>query len=177
MMSKILQFGANTGKKLSGAELYVHSFQFMSILPSIYLFAASSYPALMVRKGFLGFLCDLGMSCVPRAEAYGLSLLCRLTLSEPTSIIVMLIFALAFGLVMGKLLRGKEKSALAVRLVLAGLITADLFLRLLPFNFNYAFGSVPSVLGFVFRLACLALTAADVLAVKAGKTGFIGRRA
>lgn len=162
-MKNFIRFGINTGKSLTGAELLVRAFQVASILPAIYIFILAGYPGLITRKGFSWFIFELGVSCIPRAESYLISLLFRVTSSEVLTSFVLLAAVLITGLIMAKLLRSKKKGAFITRCVLAALIAADIVIRLIPLGLNKAFGTVPNVLGIVFAVTGLAFTLADII--------------
>ena len=161
---KWIKFGINPVKKVTGAELYVSIMQRISVLPVIFIFLASGYPAVMTRNGFAAFLFNMGISCLPRIEAFALSFIFRNTLKEVIVSASLPIIALIFGLVAKKLLRGEHRTARTARYVFAALIAADLILRLLPFRFNIIFGIAPSIIGFIVRLGCLALVLLDLRA-------------
>ena len=170
-MKKLIRFGINSYKRITGAELYVRAFQIFSILPAIHIFMIAGYPGIITRKGFFPVLFDIGASGLPRAELWLLSLVYRAFSSEIVMEFVMLAAALVFGLVMAKLLRGKEKRAYITRIVLAALMLADLVLRLLPLGFNTAFGTAANIVGFVIRLICLALVVLDIVFYRKGNNG------
>ncbi|MBQ7688793.1 MAG: hypothetical protein IJT27_06210 [Clostridia bacterium] len=161
-----MKFGLNPGKKMTGAELSVVVFQAASLLPAIYILVASGLMALFTKKGLPGFLCSLGFSAIPRLEALGLSALYRATASETAVCLGLLLAALDVGITAKKLLRAKEKTAFAARIVYACLLGADLLFRLLPFSFNRSFGFAAAACGFALRLLCLALVTADLAVYK-----------
>jgi len=157
-----MKFGVGIRKKLTGADLAVRVVQIASLLPVLYCLAASGYRGLFAQRGVFAVLFDLGMSVLPRWEALGLSALYRLTSSEMVFTFTMLGLALAWGLLSRPLLG--ERRGVAGRKLLAGLIAADLVLRLLPLRYNLAFGSAMAVVGFAARLICLVLVVLDLLA-------------
>lgn len=159
-----MKCGINASKQLSGAEWYVRLFQISSLLPMAYILTVPSYMKIITTDNWLTKLFDGGIACLPRAEALLLSLLYRVSESELAVSFALLGIALAFGLVMKQLLRGK--SAKAVRIVLAVCIGTDLVLRLLPLGFNSTFGAVFAILGFAVRLICLLLIILDIIASK-----------
>lgn len=158
-----MKFGLGERKKLSGAELAVRIIQVSSVIPALLTFLLPGYLRLMTGRNLFSVLFEVGVNAMPRAESYALSWLYRLTSSEIVLHFAMLAFALAFGLVMGALLRGKPKKAFAVRVVFALLILADIVVRLLPLKLNSAFGSFYWVLGLVVSVACLVLTVLDLI--------------
>ena len=159
-----MRFGINIRKKLTGAEIYVRVFQISSILPVLFVLAASGYTAVLTNRGIFSFLFRLGLSAVPSLEALALSLVYRRTASEVLLAFVLLGTALVFGLAVNRLLTGSHRTAWACRVVLLVLVGADLVLRLLPLGFNGAFGLPAAILGFVIRLGCLAFIALDLRA-------------
>ena len=159
-----MKFGFRHPKKLSGAGLYVCIMQIASLLPVLYIFIASGYMSVLTKRNVLSFLFDVGVSILPRAETLAVSELFRLTSDEILICLVLPLIALIFGLVVNPLLKSKSRAALVTRIVLIVLIAADIVIRLLPFRFNHVFGTVPSVIGFIVRLGCIALIAADIVA-------------
>lgn len=160
-----MKFGVNVRNKLTGAGLYVRSMQVSALLPALYIFVASGYPGLLRSANVLSFLFGLGCSILPRGEMLAVSALYRATGSELWVYFVLLIFALAFGILADALLRSRTAGRPA-RLVFAALVAADLLLRLIPLRFNLAFGWPGAVLGFLGRAACLALILLDLRAEK-----------
>ena len=165
-----MRFSLECRKKLNGAKLYVRIFQISSLLASVYFLAVPGYMAVILKRGVITYLFDLGMSAIPRYEALGLSFLYRLTLSEILVFFVMLSIALTVGVVSDKLLERDEKTSKILHYIFIVLLTADLIFRALPFGFNTSFGLVVAVLSFVLRLACLALVTADLIADKRNKS-------
>ena len=162
-----MKFGLENRRKLTGASLSLCVFQAVSILPALYIVAASGYTGLFAKGGPAQFLCALGFSAVPRAEAIGLSGLYRATSSESAVAAGLLLAALVFGVAGGRLLRAKnEKTAFASRVVYCVWLGADLLLRLLPLSFNHAFGAAAAICGFAVRLVCLGLVFADLIAYR-----------
>ena len=159
-----MKFGLNPRRKLTGAELVIRIQQVCALLPVLYLFTASSFPAILSMRSPLSFLFDLGLSCLPRAESLGLSLLYRLSRSEVWVNIALLGFALVLGLAAAQLLRGSRRKARAVRWVLIVWIAADLLLRLLPLHCNGIFGLLTDGLGFAVQALSLVLTVLDLRA-------------
>ena len=159
-------FGLDWRHKRNGAEASVLVFQAMSLLPGLYIFGAAGYMALAARETLLSALFDLGMAALPRWEAAALSLLYRASGSEVAVFFALVGAALAFGLLAKKLLREKPRTALTARYVFAGLIAAELALRLLPLGVNRAFPTWAAVAGFAIRLGCLALIVLDLRAAK-----------
>ena len=159
-----MKFGINIRKKLTGAEVYVRVFQISSILPVLFVLAASGYTPVLANRGIFSFLFRLGLSAVPRPEALALSLVYRRTVSEVILSFALLVIALAFGLAANRLLRGSRRTARVCRVVLLALVGADLVLRLLPLDFNGTFGLPAAILGFAIRLVCLVFIALDLRA-------------
>ena len=161
-----MKFGLGSSKKITGSHLSLYIFQFVSVLPAIYILVASGFMALLSMDGIVPFLCLTVFSIIPRAESIGLSYLYRLTSGEAFVCMGLLLSALIVGLILNKLLRSKEKTAFIVRIIYAVFLAADLILRLLPFSFNKAFGFAPDAIGFAVTLICLALVAADIIVYK-----------
>ena len=164
-----IRFGINEKKALTGAELYVRVFQIASLLPLIYIFAYSGYPAVVSSKNILSFPFDIGIMAIPRAESLALALAYRLSSSELTVYFSLLVIAFVFGIVAGKLLRASYNTAKTTRIVIAALIAADLIFRMIPIRINLVFGIPALIIGFVIRLGCLVLVITDLK--KAEKTG------
>ena len=159
-----IKFGVNLRKVKTGAEIYIFIFQISALLPALYMFLISGYPYLMTRSGVHLFLFDVGISALPRWETLLLSMLYRGTSSETATYFAMLGFALLVGLVAANVLKGKPRTAIISRIVFAVLIFSDLIFRLLPIHCNQAMSPAMNVIGFVIRLACLALVALDLIA-------------
>ena len=166
-----MKFGLNPRKRLTGAELAVRVQQVCALLPVLYLFAASGFPAILSIRSPLSVLFDLGISALPRAESLGLSLLYRLSRSEVWVNFALLGFALVLGLAAGALLRGAPRRARLARWAMLVWIGADLLLRLLPLGCNRAFGLPAALVGFAVQALCLALTALDLRADRRGDKG------
>lgn len=165
-----IKFGVNLRKAKTGAELHIMFFQLAALLSALYLYIISGYPYLMTRKGALLFLFDVGVTVTPRWEALLLSLLYRSTSSEIAVCLAILGFALLVGIVAANVLKGKPRAALISRIVLAGLILADLVFRLLPLPCNQALSLGWNAAGFVIRLACLAAVLIDLIAHRRAET-------
>ena len=159
-----MKFGINIRKKITGAELSVRVFQFLSVLPVFYIAVASAYMALLTQKGVLQALCEYGMAALPRTEAFLLSLLFRKTGHEVLVVFALLAAALAMGFGGGAVLRAKHNTARTARWVYAALIAADLVLRLLPLHINRVISLPAAIVGFVLRLACIVLVLLDLRA-------------
>ena len=161
-----MKFGVNIRKKLTGAELALRLYQILSLLPALYIVAASGYMALFKTGGVVAFLCELGFVAVPRFEALALSYIYRVTSAEVAVAFGLLLTAIAAGFIGGRLLRAQQKTAVTARVAFAALWAADLVLRVLPLAFNRAF-SVPALAcGFVFGAAYIVLTVLDLYAYK-----------
>ena len=161
----MIKFGVNLRKNLTGAELAVRIFQISALLPLTYLLLGSGYPRVFTQYGLFSVLFDLGLAALPRLETLGLSLLYRLSGSELTIYFLMLVVALAVGLLANSLLKGSGKRPFAVRAVWAGLIALDLAFRFVPLPF----ASLPvwaRIFGFAVRLGCLALILLDLRAAR-----------
>lgn len=161
-----MKFGVETGKKLSGAGVYTLIFQAVSLLPLPYMLVVSGYAGLVARRGLLSFLFDAGFAALPRWLTLGLSFLYGKTAHELIVYFALPVLALAFGLVMKKLLQGGEKTAATVRIVLCAAIAVDLILRIFTPQFHAAFGWPAAIVGLVIRLAMLGLLVGDLIAEK-----------
>ena len=159
-----MKFGINLRRATTGAEGSVVIFQCISLLPALYIFVLSGYPRLSMQPSVLKALFDLGLSALPRAEGLALSLFYRRIPSEILVFFILTGFALAFGLLMGRLLKGDYRRAKRSRIVFAALIAIDLVVRLLPLRCNLAFGWPIAILSFFIRLACLVLILLDLRA-------------
>ncbi len=159
-----MKFGFENRKHRTGADLCVRILQIASLLPALYMLVVPGYPGIVTHRSVLSVLFDLGFSALPRLETLALSLLYRRTGSEIMMFFVLLIAALAFGLLSRRLL---ERFPRATRLVFAVLICVDFILRLLPLRVNTAFGLPCAAVGFAAQLGCLALIALDLKAATA----------
>jgi len=162
-----IRFGINENKCLTGAELYVRIFQITSLLPILYIFGVSGYPAIITGSNILSFLFDVGMMGIPRAESLALSFAFRLFSSELVVYFALLVIALLFGAVAGKLLKNASyRTAKTSRFVFAALIAIDIIFRLIPVRLNLALGIPAAAVGLALRLACLVLVLLDLRAAK-----------
>ena len=89
--------------------------------------------------------------------------------SEVMFFFVMMVFALIFGIVAGKVLHDVHDKAVKARKVFMVLIIIDLVLRLIPMRFNAPFGIVPAIIGFIVRVICLGLIYKDLKADEGAK--------
>ena len=117
-----MKFGLTSGKQRTGADLFVLIWQAVCLLPLPYLLVLSGYPGLMTKNSVLGFLFDGGMAALPRWLTLGLSYLYRLAGHELVVYFILPVLALAFDLLMKKLMRGERRTAMILRIVLCGLI-------------------------------------------------------
>ena len=160
-----MTFGVNVRGKFTGADAAVRIFQISSLLPLPYIFLASGYQYLFTKNGLFSALFDLGFAALPRAETLGLSALYRLSSSELAVYFLTLVLALIAGLAAKKLLTGKGRRPVDVRVIWAVLIALDLVFRLVPLPF----ASLPVwalAAGFLLRAACLILILLDLRAAK-----------
>ena len=102
-----MKFGVDLRRERTGADLAVLVFQIASLLPVCYVLIASGYPSIVTQRGLFSVLFGLGCSAIPRAEAFALSALYRLTTSEIVFSLLLLAIALLFGVVMKKRLHGE----------------------------------------------------------------------
>jgi hypothetical protein len=161
-----IEFGIDIRRKLSGADLYMRIFQIGSLLPLPYIFVATAHPAILGTRNLLSVLFDLGICLVPRAEAFGLSFLYRLTSSEVAVYFVLPVIALALGIVADRMLRGDPAASVRFHKTIAALITLDLAIRIIPVRANFSFGIPYAVAGLAVRAACLYMIIRDLKAVK-----------
>ena len=141
-------------------------FQLSSLLPGLYFLVAAGFMAVAASDNLFSALFDLGLAAIPRWEAAALSALYRATGSETAVFFALVGAALALGLLAKLLQREKRRTARAGRYLFAGLIAADLVLRLLPLGVNRAFPLWAAAVGFVLRLACLVMIVLDLRAEK-----------
>ena len=121
-----VEFGIDIRRKLTGADLYVRIFQICSLLPLPYIFLATAHPAILNSRNLFSALFDIGMSSLPRLEAYALSCLYRLTSSEVAVYFVVLAFALALGFISARVLRGNPEASIRFHKAAEVLIALDL---------------------------------------------------
>ena len=159
-----VEFGIDIRRKLTGADLYVRIFQICSLLPLPYIFLATAHPAILNSRNLFSALFDIGMSSLPRLEAYALSCLYRLTSSEVAVYFVVLAFALALGFISARVLRGNPEASIRFHKAAEVLIALDLAIRIIPVRANIAFGMPAAVIGLVIRTACLYLVIRDMKA-------------
>ncbi|MBR1781861.1 MAG: hypothetical protein IJ751_10735 [Oscillospiraceae bacterium] len=158
-------------KKIGFSQLCVYCYQICTLLPLPYILVAPGYMGLLTHRNLLSVLFDVGMAALPRAETLALSLLYRHTASERAVYFTMLTAALLLGLLLGRLLRAAPKTAEITQRALAGLLGADLLLRVLPFPCNLAFGWAASALGFAVEALCLALLVTDLRGARRSAAG------
>ena len=159
-----MKFGIDIRGKLTGADLAVRIVQIAAALPMLYFVILSGWLALLTQDTPLTYLFSLGVCAIPRAVALGLSALYRHTGGEVLFSMLLVAAALAFGVVMNRLLHSERGRT--TRVVLAVLIGIDLILRLLPFGFAKAFGLPCEILAFAFRAVSLILVLLDLRADK-----------
>lgn len=161
-MTRHVEFGIDIRRKLTGADLYVRIFQICSLLPLPYIFIASAHPPVLSTRNLFSVLFDTGMSTIPRAEAYMLSYLYRQTSSEVAVYFVMLVAALALGVIAGRVLRGNPDASIRFHKIVAALISADLVIRIIPIKANITFGILFAAIGIAVRAVCLYLVLRDL---------------
>ena len=165
MMSRV-EFGIDIRRKLTGADLYVRIFQICSLLPLPYMFLATAHPAILGTRNLFSVLFDTGISSLPRLEAYVLSCLYRLTLSEVAVYFFVLAIALALGFISSRVLRGNPEASIRFHKAAEVFITLDLAIRIIPVKANIAFGIPTAAFGIVIRAACLYLVIRDLKTAK-----------
>ena len=159
-----MKFGIDIRGRLTGADLAVRIVQIAAGLPMLYLIILSGMPSLLTQKTPVTYLFCLGVCAVPRAVALGLSVLYRHTGGEVLFSMLLVAGALAFGVVMNRLLHSERGRT--TRVVLAVLIGIDLILRLLPLGFTQAFGLPCEILAFALCAVSLILVLLDLRAGK-----------
>ena len=157
-----MKFGIDVRGKLTGADLAVRIVQIAAALPMLYLVIVSGWIALVTQKTAISYLFSLGVCTIPRAVALGLSALYRHTGGEVLFSMLLVAAALAYGVLMNRLLHSGRGRI--TRVVLAVLIAIDLILRLLPLGFPQAFGLPVEIAAFAIRAACLVLVILDLRA-------------
>ena len=117
-----MKFGIDIRGKLTGADLAVRIVQIAAGLPMLYLIILSGMPALLTQKSPVTVLFSLGVCAIPRAVALSLSALYRHTGGEVLFSMLLVAAALAYGVVMNRLLHSERGRV--TRIVLAVLILA-----------------------------------------------------
>ena len=163
-MKSRVKFGIDIRKQLTGADLYVRIFQICALLPLPYLYIAMIDRGIGNSRNLLSVLFDIGMSSLPRVEAYALSFLYRMTLSEEKVFFVILIIAIALGFAADRVLRGNPELSVRMHKAFEVMICMDLAIRIVPVRANYAFGIPAAVAGFAIRAFCLYLLIRDMKA-------------
>ena len=161
---KGVKFGIDIRRQLTGADLYVRIFQICSLLPLPYIFLATAHPAILSTRNLFSVLFDIGMSSIPRLEAYALSGLYRLTSSEVAVYFVVLAVALSLGFISSRVLRGNPEASIRFHKAAEVLVALDLAIRIIPVKANIAFGIPAAVIGLAVRAACLYLVIRDLKA-------------
>ena len=159
-----MKFGIDVRGRLTGADLAVRIVQIAAALPMLYFVILSGWLALLTQDTPLTYLFSLGVCAIPRAVALGLSALYRHTGGEVLFSMLLVAAALAFGVVMNRLLHSERGRT--ARIVLVVLITIDLILRLLPLGFTKAFGLPCEIIAFALRAVSLTLVLLDLRAGK-----------
>ena len=163
-MKSRVKFGIDIRKQLTGADLYVRIFQICALLPLPYLYIAMIDRGIGSSRNLLSVLFDIGMSSLPRVEAYALSFLYRMTLSEEKVFFVILIIAIALGFAADRVLRGEPDLSVRMHKAFEVMICMDLAIRIVPVRANYAFSIPAAVAGFAIRAFCLYLLIRDMKA-------------
>ena len=163
-MKDCIGFGIDIRRKLTGADLYVRIFQISALLPLPYMFLATAHPAIYSSRNLFSALFDIGMCSLPRAEAFALSFLYRVTLSEVTVYFVMLALAAALGFAADRVLRGDPDLSVRMHRLFAVLICLDLAIRIVPVRANIIFGIPAEAAGIAVRAFCLYLIVRDLKA-------------
>ena len=155
-------------RAMTGASLALRIWQLTSLIPLFYV-AGATVQLLSAREGgFFGWLLGAGICAMPRAEALALAFAYRLTAGEVILCLAPAVVALAVGIPLERLLRN-VKQGVRVRWAIVIFWAVDILAGLLPLAVNAAFGTAAAVPGLLIRLGCLALTAADLCALKKGK--------
>ncbi len=159
-----MKFGSEN-KGLTGGTLALYIWQLCALLPLLYVVGCAVQLLDATRGGgFFGWLFGVGVCAMPRAEALALSLAYRLTAHEAVVCLAPALLALIVGLFLVKPLKCGGKTARLTRVAIVALWTVDLLAGLLPLAVNTVFGWEAALPGMAIRLACLALTAADLIA-------------
>ena len=149
--------------KITGADLAVVLFQVMSMIMGLYILVIPGYYYLITNRNIFTFLFDLSASCLPRAEYWLLSLIYRMTLNEIIVFFCICVTALAFGLVMKKLLRLTGKAKVIVRIIYLIWIVLDVFIRILPLSINHYPQKSFQIVGIIFRAVLFVLIFSDLI--------------
>ena len=165
-MKRQVRFGTDFRRAITGGDLYVLIFQITALLPLPYILAASAYPAILGTRNPLSVLFDIGISAIPRAEAFALSSLYRTTSNEMVVFFVLPVIALILGKAAENLFQGAPGRALLARRIMMALIACDLVIRLIPVKANRARGIPAAIAGFAVRAACLWLVWMDIRACR-----------
>ena len=168
-MKKRVRFGIDVRGQYTGADLYVHIFQICSLLPLPYLYISMVHPAIYSTRNIASALFDIGMSALPRAEAFALSFLYHETISEEKVFFIILIIAIALGFAADRALRGYPELSMRLHKLFEVLIGLDLAIRIVPVRANYAFGIPAAIIGWAIRALCLALLIKDMKAYQKQK--------
>lgn len=163
-MKSRVRFGIDVRRQLTGADLYVRIFQICTLLPLPYIYISMIHPAIYSTRNLLSVLFDIGMSSLPRVEAYGLSFFYRMSLSEEAVYLIMLVIAITLGFAADRVLRGNPDLSIHMHKAFEVLICLDLAIRIVPVRANYAFGIPAAIVGFVIRAFCLYLLIRDMKA-------------
>ena len=148
--------------KISGTGIAVIMFQALSLLMSFYILIIPGYYYLITNRNVLTFLFDLSGACLPRFEYLILSVIYRKTLNEIIVFFCITGSALIFGLVMGRLLQGKNAVPKIIRIIYLVLILSDVILRVLPLEVNRAFRTEYQIAGVIFRGVMFVLVFRDL---------------
>ena len=160
----MIRFGFDSKKTLTGADAYVRIMQTAAMLPAAYILIASGYLYVFAVNGLLSLAFDIGITALPRWFVLILSFVYRKTASEVIVFFMMTAGALVFGLILDRLLKGKEEIQKKLRCILIALIAVDLILRIIPLGFAAQFGTAVSIVGATVRIACLGLLLMDLRA-------------
>ena len=157
-----MKFGLNIRNKITGADLYLKLFQISAVLPVLYILVLSGYPSIITRKSFAGFIFEIGISLLPRAESLLVSFLYKSRLSEMLAAFIPLIIALIYGIIANKLVKKDDKISRTVHIVFIVLIAVDLAVRLIPLSFNSKSGLAVWIITFLIRALCLVFNILDL---------------
>lgn len=166
-MKSRVKFGIDIRKQLTGADLYVRIFQICALLPLPYLYIAMIDHDIGSSRNLLSVLFDIGMSSIPRGEAFAMSFLYRTTLSEEKVYFIILVIAIVLGFAADRVLRGNPALSVRMHKLFAVLVACDLVIRIIPVKANIAFGLPAAIAGFVIRAVCLWLIVLDLKVHKA----------
>ncbi len=148
--------------KLTGADSAILIFQVVSLLPLLYILVITGDNSVLLRKGIMHTVFNLGINGLPRLEVLGVACIYRLLHNEIIVFYAILLTAFIVGLVMKRKLPGKGPTARRTRWFLIIWVACDLVLRLVPIRLNTAYALPYRIFGFVVQAVILALLVWDL---------------